>query len=70
MKETEWKNTRVAVKNLHDLLNKKDEEDYIENDGACFFHAKDYYNWVARSQYQRRLKGDPLWVTCVIGGIN
>ena len=28
MKETEWKNTRVAVKNLHDLLNKKDEEDY------------------------------------------
>lgn len=28
MKETEWKNSRVAVKNLHDLLNKKDEEDY------------------------------------------
>ena len=56
--------------NLQKDLNKKYEEDYIENDGACFLHPKDYYNWTARQQYQRRLKSDPLWITAVFGGIN
>ena len=56
--------------NLVKLLDEKYEEDLIENDGATFFHPKDYYNWVSRTQYQKRMKGDPLWVTAVIGGIN
>ena len=29
----------------------KHEEDLIENDGACFYHPKDYFNWLARTQY-------------------
>ena len=56
--------------NLQKDLRQKHEEDEIENDGACFLHSKDYYNWISRQQYQRRLKSNPLWVTCVIGGIN
>ena len=42
----------------------------MENDGACFLHPQDYFNWISRSQYQKRLKSDPIWVTCVVGGIN
>mmetsp|Transcript_7442 Transcript_7442/g.12573 ORF Transcript_7442/g.12573 Transcript_7442/m.12573 type:complete len:220 (-) Transcript_7442:115-774(-) len=56
--------------NFQKLLTQKYEEDLIENDGACFFHPKDYFNWIARTQYQRRLKSDPLWVTVVVAGIN
>ena len=56
--------------NFEKLLNNKYEEDLIENDGACFLHPKDYFNWIARSQYQKRLKADPLFVTVVVGGIN
>ena len=29
-------------------LNNKYEEDLNENDGATFFHPRDYLNWVAR----------------------
>ena len=56
--------------NLQRSLNTKYEEDLIENDGACFLHPKDYFNWVARTQYQKRLKSDPIWITAVIAGIN
>ena len=56
--------------NLKKDLNKMQEEDLIENDGGPFLHAKDFYNWVSRQQYQRRMKNDPLWVTCVVGGVN
>ena len=48
----------------------KYEEDLIQNDGACFFHPKDYFNWLAKTQYQRRLKANPLYVTAVVGGID
>lgn len=56
--------------NLQKDLLQKHEEDLIENDGGTFLHSKDYFNWVSRMQYQRRMKADPLWVTCVVGGIN
>ena len=56
--------------NFEKTLKTKYEEDLIENDGACFLHPKDYFNWIARTQYQKRLKSDPLFVTVVVGGIN
>ena len=56
--------------NFEKLLTQKYEEDLIEDDGALFLHPEDYFNWIARTQYQRRLKGDPLWVTVLVGGIN
>ena len=56
--------------NLQKELDKKNEADVIEGDGATFLHAKDYFNWVARMQYNKRMKSDPIWVTSVIGGIN
>ena len=34
--------------NIEKQLTQKFEEDLIENDGACFLHTKDYFNWVAR----------------------
>ena len=52
-----------------DLLNMH-EEDMIQNDGGNFKHSKDYFNWTARCQYQRRMKGDPLWISAVVGGVN
>ena len=52
------------------MLKEKNEEDLIENDGACFLHSKEYFNWISRQQYQKRLKNDPIWVSCVVGGIN
>ena len=42
----------------------------IENDGATFFHPRDYFNWVARTQYNKRCKNDPIWVSAIIAGIN
>ena len=52
------------------MADEKHEADVIENDGATFFHPRDYFNWIARQQYQKRNKGDPLWVSCVVTGIN
>ena len=56
--------------NIVKQMNEKHEADFIENDGATFFHPRDYFNWVARTQYQRRLKMDPLLVSGLVGGIN
>ena len=56
--------------NLKKMLAEKYEEDLCENDGACFLHPKDYFNWVARMQYQKRLKSDPIMVTALFGGIH
>jgi 20S proteasome alpha/beta subunit len=47
----------------------KYEQDLIEDDGACFYQPKDYFNWLSRKQYQRRLKSSPLYVTAVVAGI-
>ena len=55
---------------LEKTLKSKHEEDLMEDDGACFLHASDYLSWISRQQYQRRMKSDPLWVSCVVGGVN
>ena len=34
--------------NIIKMCNEKYEADLIENDGACFFHPKDYFNYIAR----------------------
>lgn len=52
------------------LFDEKYEADQIENDGATFLHPKDYFNWMARHQFQKRMKSDPLYVTMVVAGIN
>ncbi len=46
--------------NIKKMFDEKYEEDLIENDGCCFLHPKDYFNWMSRHQYQKRLKSDPL----------
>ena len=56
--------------NLQKTLNEKFEEDFIENDGVCFLHTKDYHNYVARMQYNKRLKNDPMQITVVMAGID
>ena len=55
---------------MRKMFEEKYEADLIENDGCKFLHPKDYFNWMARHQYQRRLKGDPLWVTLVVAGVD
>ena len=52
------------------LFEEKYEAELVENDGTCFLHPKDYFNWMARHQFQKRTKGQPLWVTMVVGGVN
>ena len=55
--------------NLKKNLDKKVEADEIEQDGATFLKPRDYFNWVAQSNYQRRLKMNPLWCSTVMGGV-
>ena len=55
--------------NLQKMLKEKYEEDSIENDGVCFLHTKDYHNYVARLQYNKRMKNDPMLITVVMAGI-
>ena len=50
-------------------LNKKQEADEIEQDGATFLKPRDYFNWIARFNYNRRLKMNPLWCTTIVGGV-
>ena len=52
------------------MLTKKRDNDEMEQDGASFLRPRDYFNWVARHNYQRRCKMNPLWVGTVIGGVN
>lgn len=54
---------------LHKLLEKKCAADEIEQDGATFLKPSDYLSWIARSNYQRRLKANPCWVSTVLGGV-
>ena len=54
--------------NLQKMLEKKHMEDVMEQDGAAFLKPRDYFNWVARNNYQRRLKMDPLWCMTIIAG--
>ena len=41
----------------------------IQNDGVTM-HVKDYHNWIARSQYNRRMKGDPMLITTICAGVD
>ena len=54
---------------LTKMLREKYESDLIENDGALFLKPRDYFSYISRINYQRRMKGDPLWTGNVIGGV-
>lgn len=54
---------------LTKIFREKYESDVIENDGALFYKPKDYFNSLSRLNYQRRMKGDPLWTSSIIGGV-
>lgn len=54
---------------LQKILKEKREGDEIENDGANFLKPKDYFNYLSRILYQRRMKMDPLWNGSIVGGV-
>jgi 20S proteasome subunit beta 7 len=51
------------------IFREKHEGDVMENDGAHFFKPKDYFNYLSRVNYQRRMKMDPLWNGTLVGGV-
>ena len=51
------------------MLEKKQEADEIAQDGATFLKPSDYFTWVSRTCYQRRMKMNPLWCTTIMGGV-
>ena len=51
------------------MLKEKSENDDIQNDGVTL-KTGDYFNYLSRVQYQRRMKMDPLWVTTIMGGVD
>ena len=51
------------------IFKEKYESDVIEHDGALFYKPRDYYNFLSRLNYQRRMKSDPLWNGSIIGGV-
>ena len=51
------------------MLSKMQEADEIEQDGATFLKPRDYFGWISRHNYQRRLKMNPLWLSTVVGGV-
>lgn len=51
------------------IFREKHDSDVIENDGTLFLKPRDYFNYLSRLQYQRRMKGDPLWNGNIIGGV-
>lgn len=57
------------AQNLQKMLSKKQEADEIEQDGAIFLKPRDYFGWISRHNYQRRLKMNPLWLSTVVGGV-
>lgn len=57
------------AQNLHKELKKKQEADEIEQDGCTFLKPRDYFNWIACMNYQRRMKMNPLWCSTVVGGV-
>ncbi len=54
---------------LQKTLREKREADEIENDGAVFLKPRDYFNFLSRLNYQRRMKMDPIWTGSIIGGV-
>lgn len=51
------------------IFREKHEADVLENDGALFLKPKDYFNYLSRVNYQRRMKMDPLWNGTLVGGV-
>ena len=51
------------------MLREKREADENENDGAHFLKPRDYFNYLSRVNYQRRMKMDPLWNGSIIAGV-
>ena len=51
------------------MFKEKHEADVIEDDGALFLKPKDYFNYLSRVQYQRRMKMNPLWNGTIVGGV-
>ncbi len=51
------------------LFREKREADEIENDGVIFLRPRDYFNYLSRVNYQRRMKMDPYWNGCIVGGV-
>jgi len=51
------------------IFREKHDSDAIENDGALFYKTRDYFNYLSRVMYQRRMKGDPLWNGTIVGGV-
>ena len=51
------------------IFKEKHESDVIEHDGALFYKPRDYFNYLSRLNYHRRMKMDPLWTGSVIGGV-
>ena len=47
------------------LMNERDE---IAQDGASFLAPRDYYNFIANHNYNRRMKMNPLWCSTIVGG--
>ena len=58
------------MQHLTKNLRRKQEEDEIAQDGATFMAPRDYFNFIARHNYHRRLKMDPLWCSTVVGGVS
>ena len=52
------------------LLREKEEEDAIANDGAQFLKTKDYWNYLSRVQYHRRMKMNPLFTNNIVAGVD
>ena len=52
------------------MLNLKCEQDEIAQDGANFLSTRDYFHFIARHNYNRRLKMDPLWCSTVMAGVS
>ena len=50
------------------MIKEKYESDLVENDGRLFYKTKDYYNWLGKVLYQRRMKMNPLWNGIIMAG--
>ena len=53
---------------LAKTFREKSEADAIENDGALFLKPRDYFNFLSRLNYQKRMKMDPIWTGSIVGG--
>lgn len=55
--------------NLKKMVEDKREEDEIENDGATFLKPRDYFNFISHTNYNKRMKMDPLYTATMVAGV-